>query len=124
MRRLSTKSLEQSERIPLGTLKRLKRLKSLIAYVEIIRAPALAYTHASASKQAAQLSTRAPLTAKVHRTICLLFAMPALCLPDTLWLYTLVKNPGSCRQGVPFFAFFVAFLGTLTKKIPFLYQGV
>ena len=63
-------------------------------YVKIIRAPALAYTHASASKQAAQLSTRAPLTAKVHRTICLSFAMHALCLPDTLWLYTLVKNPG------------------------------
>ena len=96
----------------------------ILGYVEIIRAPALANTHASASNQATQLSLRAPLTAKVHRTICLSFAMPALCLPDTLWLYTLVKNPGSFYQGVPFFAFFVAFSGDLNEILPFLYQGV
>ena len=71
-------------------------------YVEVIRAPALANTPASASQQAAQLSPRA--------------APPALCLSDILWPYTLVKTPGSFRQDVPFFAFFVAFSGDLDEN--------
>ena len=42
-------------------------------------APPLAKTPACGSQQAAQLSPRAPLTAKVHWTVCWPFAMPAEC---------------------------------------------
>ena len=55
-------------------------IEDICTYGIVVKALAPADTHASASKQAAQLSPRAPLTAKIHRTICLSFAMPALYL--------------------------------------------
>ena len=76
----------------------LDRLHLCLIYVLTVLAPALAYTHASSSKQALQLSQKA--------------APPALCLS----VYTLTTNRAILCQDVAGLDVWIAFSGHLGDK--------
>ena len=62
-------------------------------WISLVSAAALsANTPADSSRQAAQLSPRAPLTAKVHWTVCWPFAMPALCFSQWVLIWLILSD--------------------------------